>query len=155
MTEIRSEVLEEIDTRVRSFRARGRPLTSDGIDELAKAWLLWKAKSEERPEPSVEVWASLELSDLLDSEPESAIAVLSRALVLAPGAGTEFEVFEELQPLVRKHLQFLHLRLPGLLIAHEGLRARLHQICGEPARPYGWTRQEIEQLCACLGKSRS
>ena len=153
MTKIPFEVLEEIELRRQRFRDQARPLSTEAVDEIARAWLHLKRTFWERQEVTGTFWPALALGDLLDSEPESALAVLGRALDLEPGPDIEFEVFEELQPLVRKHLQFLQLRLPGFLASYEPLRARLLEICRKRARPYGWTDEQLAQLCGCLGQS--
>jgi hypothetical protein len=116
-------------------------LSTGAVDELARAWLYLKRTFREQQEVTGDFWPALALGDLLDSEPESALAVLGRAL--SPGRTFEFEVFEELQPLVRKHLQFLQLRLPGFLASYEPLRTRLLEICRKRARPYGWTDEQL------------
>jgi hypothetical protein len=146
------EVWSAIEASTQAFRARGRPLPTDAVDELARAWLAhWRELGESKEvEVTPLAWASHELADLHYPEPRSALAVLGRALELEPGEDAEFLVEEELQGLVQWHPSLVREVLGSFLDTHPGLRARIATHCAEARRPYGWKPELWERLCAAL-----
>jgi hypothetical protein len=150
MTKITPEVLAAVAAARAAFRARGRPLSSDAIEELAGTWLQAWRGVEGTSEASVNLWAGLELDELHREEPESALAVLGRVLELEPGLDTEYYVFEEFRTLLQARPAFAYRRLPAFLEAHPSLRSRLTRLCQGQAVPPGWPDDLFAQLCAAV-----
>jgi hypothetical protein len=150
MSKFSAEVLAAITRMREAFRARGRPLPPDAVEDLARAWLQsWRA-IENSEEPTEALWAGLELEDLLRTEPESALAVLGRALEVAPGLDTEFLVFEELRTLLQTQPAFAQRHLPAFLEAHPDLRGRVTKLCARGETPPDWPGEVFAQLCASV-----
>jgi hypothetical protein len=150
MSKVTPEVLAAITKTREAFRARGRPLPSDAVDDLAHAWLEAWREIDATAETPEALWAAAELEDLHRSEPESALAVLGRALDLAPGLDTEFLSFEELRTLLRVQPAFAQSRLPAFLEAYPSLRARIVQLCARGETPPDWPVEIFAQLCATV-----
>lgn len=148
MKQFTPEVLAAIAKAREAFRARGRPLPPDAVDDLARAWLQAWREIEDADEPTEALWAAAELADLHRTEPESALAVLGRALELAPGLDAEFLVFEELRTLLQTHPAFAQSRLPAFLEAHPDFRARVDRLCARGETPPDWPAEVFAQLCA-------
>jgi hypothetical protein len=143
-------VLAAIAQAREALRTRGRPLPPDAIEDLAQAWLQAWRELEATQAPTPALWAELELADLHRAEPESALAVLGRALELAPGLDTEFLVFEQLRTLLQAQPAVAERRLPAFLDAHPSLRARVAQLCARGETPPDWPADVFAQLCASV-----
>jgi hypothetical protein len=150
MTKITPEVLAAVAAARESFRARGRPLSRDAVEDLARVWLQGWREMEGTGEASAHLWAGLELDELHREEPESALAVLGHALDLQPGLDAEYYVFEELRTLLQAQAAFAQSRLPAFFEAHPSLRSRLTRLCQGQAVPPGWSDDVFAQLCALV-----
>ena len=150
MSKFTPEVIAAITQAREAFSARGRPLPSDAVDDLARAWLQAWREIEDAAEPTAALWAAAELEDLHRAEPESVLAVLGRALALAPGLDTEFLVFEELRTLLQAQPAFAPSRLPAFLEGYPSLRARVVQLCARGETPPDWPAAVFAQLCASV-----
>jgi hypothetical protein len=145
------DVLAAITQARESFRTQGRPLSPAAVDDLARAWLQAWQELGATERPTAALWAELELEDLHRAEPDGALAVLGRALELAPGLDTEFLVFEELRTLLQAQPACAERRLPGFLDVHSSLRLRLVQLCARGETPPDWPAEVFAQLCASVG----
>jgi hypothetical protein len=144
------DILEAIAQARDTFRARGRPLPPDAVEDLAQAWLAAWRELERTELPGPGLWAELEVEDLHRAEPESALAVLGRALELAPGLDTEFLVFEQLRTLLQAQPEFAERRLRVFLNEHPSMRARVSQLCARGQTPPDWPPEVFAQLCASV-----
>jgi hypothetical protein len=150
MTKITPEVIAAAAAARETFRARGRPLSPDAVEDLARTWLQVWHEIEQTGEASANLWAGLELDALHREEPESALAVLGRAMELEPGLDADYYVFEELRTLLQAQSVFAQSRLPAFLEAHPSLRSRLTRLCQRQAVPPEWSDDLFAQLCAAL-----
>lgn len=148
MTGFTPDLLSAIAHARDAFRARGRPVPPDAAEELAQAWLQAWRDLETTDQPSPALWAELELEDLHRTDPDSALAVLGRALELAPGLDTEFLVFEELRTLLQSQLKSAERSLLAFLAAHPTLRGRIARLCARGETPPDWSPEIFAQLCA-------